>query len=672
MPFLNNNAFYIMQLVIVESPTKAKTIKSFLKNDYYISSSFGHIRDLPPNCLGIDIKNNFQQKYIILPKAKKFISQIKKLLPKSDYVIMATDEDREGEAIAWHLREVLKIDDAKIKRIVFHEITKQAIENALKNPRSINEHFVDSYKARRVLDRIVGYKLSPFLWKKVAQGLSAGRVQSPALRLICEREEEILNFKPQTYYKISGLFKRENNEVFEAILSKINNKKVKRPGILEKKSAEKIRNLLRGKGAFINRIIKTSKKTNPLPPFKTSTLQQDAFRRLGFSSKSTMFLAQKLYEGVEINGKSTSLITYHRTDSLNLSQDFLTQVVKYGRLNFPNHIADLPQIYKTKSKVAFEAHEAIRPIDINLTPESLKNKIDSKLYKLYDLIWRRTLASQMKPMIYEQITLEIKTEVEEYEFLRIGTILLFEGFSKIYPIPFKEELLAKDLTEKEKLIIKDIKIEEKQTKPPSRYNEAKLVKILEDYDIGRPSTYATIISTLFERNYIEKTQDKKLKPTQIGMIVNKVLTEHFQEIVDYHFTAKLEEKLDLVAQNKVAWLEVMNEFYDWFSKKLAEKTKTITKDKIINYEKINKLCPNCQVELVSRFSKYGKFYSCPNYPRCKYILKSTKTPKSIEKSKELCPSCQVNLVARFSRFGKFFACPNFPKCKYILKNQNRT
>lgn len=658
-----------MNLVIVESPTKARTIKYFLKNGYQIEASFGHIRDLPPDSIGIDIKNDFEQKYIILPKAKKIIAKLKKLLPKTNFVIMATDEDREGEAIAWHLKEVLKIDDTKIKRIVFHEITKRAIKHALENPRSINEHFVNSYRARRVLDRIVGYKLSPFLWKKIAQGLSAGRVQSPALRLICEREEEILNFKPQTYYKIAALLKRNNGEAFTALLLKINGKTIKKPGILEKTFAEKIVQDLKGKNAFINKIVKKLKNNYPLPPFKTSTLQQDAFRRLGFSPKSTMFLAQKLYEGVEINGKPTSLITYHRTDSLNLAQDFLGQVFSFGKINLPAYMANSPQFYKTKSKVAFEAHEAIRPINITLTPETIKNKVDPKLYQLYDLIWRRSLASQLKPMQYEEINLKIQTEKGQYEFLKIGTNILFDGFSKIYPIPFREEILPKGLAENEKLYIDNIAFEEKQTKPPTRYNEARLVKTLEDYEIGRPSTYASIISTLFERNYVEKTQDKKLKPTEMGMLVNKVLTEHFKEIVDYDFTAKLEDKLDLIAQDQANWLAVINEFYGWFGKTLTEKTKTLTKATILKSDKIDAECPHCKVKLVARFSKYGKFYSCPNYPNCKYILKNNKFKKPVEKSDNLCPHCQVNLVARFSRFGKFFACPNFPKCRYILNNK---
>ncbi len=659
-----------MNLVIVESPTKARTIKSFLKNNYQVEASFGHVRDLPPNSIGIDIKNNFEQKYIILPKSKKIIAKLKKLLPKTNLVIMATDEDREGEAIAWHLKEVLKIDDAKIKRIVFHEITKQAIEQALKNPRVINEYFVNSYKARRVLDRIVGFKLSPFLWKKVARGLSAGRVQSPALRLICEREEEILNFNPQTYYKITGTFRRKNNETFKALIFKINAEKIKKPGILEKTFVEKIIKELKGKNACISKIVKKIKNINPLPSFKTSTLQQDAFRRLGFASKSTMFIAQKLYEGVEINGKPTSLITYHRTDSLNLSQDFLNQLFSFGRINFPTYMLNSPRLYKTRSKVAFEAHEAIRPINITITPETIKDKIDLKFYKLYDLIWRRSLASQMKPMQYEEINLEIQVISKPYEFIKIGTNLLFDGFTKIYPVLFKEEILPKNLTEKEILHIDEINFEEKQTKPPSRYNEARLIKTLEDYEIGRPSTYAGIISTLLERNYIEKTPDKKLKPTEIGSLVNKVLSEHFKEIVDYDFTAKMESKLDLIAQNKASWIAVMNEFYSWFAKELAEKTKSLTKDKILNNEKINEECPYCKVKLVTRFSKYGKFYGCPNYPNCKYILKNNATKKTIEKSDKLCPNCQVNLVARSSRFGKFFACPNYPECRFILNKKN--
>lgn len=607
-----------MKLVIVESPTKARTIKNILKNGFKIVASNGHIRDLPKKEFGIDIKNNFKQKYIILPKAKKFIKLLKQLLPESQKVILATDEDREGEAIAWHIKEALKLNEKKIARIVFHEITSKAILSALEAPRGINYHFVDSYKARRVLDRIVGYKLSPFLWRKIAKGLSAGRVQSPALRLICEREKEIKDFKPITYFNIYGIFETKTKKIIKALLVKINKKPIKKPGITDKIFAENLASQLKNKNGIVIKIKKTKRKISSPPPFKTSTLQQEAFKKLGFSSKKTMFIAQRLYEGIEIEGVSKSLITYHRTDSLNLSKEFLKNLFEFAKKNFKEQISSEPKLYKTKSKLAFEAHEAIRPIDIKVLPDSLKNKIEPQFYKLYDLIWRRTLASQMKDLLYEEILVEIEVD-KKYIFQTKANKIISEGFSKIYKVFLKEQELPK-IEEQDILKIKNIEIEQNQTKPPSRFNDAKLVKTLEKFGIGRPSTYATIISTLLDRGYVNRTKNKKLIPTELGMLVNEILTKHFKKIVDYNFTANLEEKLDLIAQNKINWTSVIRQFYFNFEKELKEKFEIVKKEDIFN-EKIDKLCPNCKVNLVARFSKYGKFYGCPNFPKCRYILK---------------------------------------------------
>lgn len=574
-----------MKLVIVESPTKARTISQFLGKDYVIESSFGHIRDLPKKELGIDVENKFEPKYVIIPRAKKRIKELKESAQNADSIILATDEDREGEAIAFHLTHALNLKDPK--RIVFHEITKQAIENALKNSRDIDMNLVDAQQTRRILDRLVGYKLSPLLWKKVARGLSAGRVQSVAVRLIVERQQEIDKFKPEEYWSIEAKLQAQFPNEFTAKLIKKDSKTIPKLGIKTKSEAEKIIKDLENTEYKVIDVQKKETKKNPLPPFTTSTLQQEASHRLRFSAKKTMIIAQQLYE--------KGYITYHRTDSVNLSNEFLKQIKNFIE---PEYL----EIKKYKSKKgAQEAHEAIRPTQIS-------RKIEDKLY---NLIRQRAIASQMKPAIIDSTSVDI--QANNYIFRTNGATIKFNGFLKIYPIKISENTLPS--LEKNELL-KLIKLTHNQhfTKPPAPYSEATLVKILEEYGIGRPSTYAPTLSTIQERNYVYKRK-KHLYPAEIGIIVNNLLVEHFPEIVDIKFTARMEEDLDNIAQGKQEWILTIKEFYEPFAKNLEKKYQEIKK----LTEQTQEKCSKCGQPLVIRISRYGKFLGCSNYPKCKHI-----------------------------------------------------
>lgn len=651
-----------MNLVIVESPTKARTISAFLTGDFLIKSSYGHIRDLPEKTLGVDVENNFEPKYIIPQKAKKRIIELKNLAKKSQKIILATDEDREGEAIAWHLAQVLEIiNSKKYERIVFHEITKEAIEEALKNPRKIDMNLVNAQQARRILDRLVGYKLSPFLWKKVKRGLSAGRVQSVAVRLICEREKEIEEFKPQEYWTIEALFQKKDkreidNQDFQAILYKKDNKIIPKLAIKNKKEAEEIIKELEDAKYNVREIIKEEKIQNPLPPFTTSLLQQEAGIKFGYSTKFTMKIAQSLYE--------KGFITYHRTDSFNLSDKILfwaKKIIeeKYGK----EYWAGYKRQYKTKSKVAQEAHEAIRPTRPNLIPKSQGGNAsfkDKSEEKLYDLIWKRFIATQMAAAKINSTKVEIEAKKEKinYSFLAEGKTIEFEGFMKVYPLAIKEKVIPY-LKEKEPLELKKLTPYQHFTKPPSRYSEAALVKVLEKYGIGRPSTYAPIISTIQERGYVEKDENKKLKPTQIGKIVNNLLTTHFAEIVDINFTAKMEEELDEIANGKIHWQKPLQEFYFPFEKLLKTKEKEVKKQDLS--EKTKEICPKCQAPLLLRIGKFGKFYACSNFPKCDY------TKPYFESTGILCPKCKKGEIRELKTKNgkKFYGCSNYPNCNFV-------
>ena len=589
-----------MNLIIVESPTKARTISKFLGKDYQVESSFGHIRDLPLHSLGINVEKGFEPKYLILPKAKKNISHLKEVAEKSEKIILATDEDREGEAISWHLAEALKLKNPK--RIVFHEITKRAIEEALKNPRVIDMKLVDAQQARRVLDRIVGYKLSPFLWKKVARGLSAGRVQSVAVRLIMERENEIRNFKPEEYWTIAAELLKlkvesEKLKVIEAYLIKTE--------IKNKEAADKIVADLKKAKFIVEKVEQKELRRNPPPPFTTSTLQQEAARRLGYPAKKTMFLAQQLYE--------QGLITYMRTDSLNLSQDSLAAARDWLNKELGEKYSQLRQ-FKTKSKLAQEAHEAIRPTDPNLRMDP-----NDPNGKLYDLIWRRFIASQMPQAIFDSTTIDIKAllKAKSYQLKATGSIMKFDGFLKIWPMKLEEKELP-EVKEGEELGLKKVTPAQHFTQPPARYSEASLVKTLEKYGIGRPSTYAPIISVIQDRDYVRK-QRGYFHPTPVGETVNKVLTEHFPEAVDVGFTANMENSLDAVAEGKEKWQDLVGAFWTPFMKNLETKYTEVGYQKINRPppEKTDEVCEKCGQPMVIREGRYGKFMACSGFPKCK-------------------------------------------------------
>lgn len=657
-------------LIIVESPTKSRTISRFLGSDFVVESSYGHIRDLPRSKLGVDVEKNFEPHYVIPRKAAPNVKKLKEEARAAEKIILATDEDREGEAIAWHLVSALGLEDKpgdKIERIVFHEITKKAIEDALKTPRDIDMKRVDAQQARRILDRLVGYKLSPFLWKKVYRGLSAGRVQSVAVRLIVEREREIQNFKPEEYHTISAKLRKleiTNDKLqitneFEALLTKINNKALDKFGIKDKEAADKIRSELEDADWTVESVEKKAVSKNPLPPFTTSTLQQESFRRLGFSAKQTMVLAQQLYEGVELGEGPVGLITYMRTDSVNLSEDSLAEAREFIKKEAgEKYTLPSPRRFKTKSKGAQEAHEAIRPTDPWRMPESIKNFLDRRQFKLYDLIWRRFVATQMQPAIFDATSVDVGAK--NYTFRATGQAMKFDGFLKIYPIKLAEVTIP-ELTPQEKLELQELKPLQHFTEPPPRYNEASLVKILEKYGIGRPSTYAPTISTIQDRGYVERFERRYLKPTETGFVVNDMLVEHFPEIVDVQFTAKMEEELDEIAEGKMEWQPVIREFYEPFAKHLAEKYEEVEKHKV--EEATEEVCEKCGRPMVIKLGRFGKFLACSGFPECKNAKAIKVEPEKIDMK---CPKCgEGDIVIRRTRRGRiFFGCSRYPECDY--------
>ena len=644
-----------MKLIIVESPTKAKTISKFIKGDFQIESSYGHIRDLPKSKLGIDTENNFEPQYIIPMKAKKIVNGLRKLSAKVDGVILASDEDREGEAIAWHLIQALGLKIEDTERIVFHEITKTAIEEALKNPRKINENLVNAQQGRRVLDRLVGYKLSPFLWAKIARGLSAGRVQSVAVRIIVEREEEIKKFKPEEYWTLSAIFQKKSEETLEASLHKISGKSLEKFDLKDESSVNKILEELKQSSFQITNIERKETRKNPSPPFTTSTLQQSASKRLGFSAKKTMLMAQRLYE----NG----LITYMRTDSVNLSKESLVAAKDWlGKELGSEYAAQAPRTFITKSRLAQEAHEAIRPTDITKLPAIKKIKEPGEK-KLYELIWNRFVASQMPQAVFDATQIDI--ESGNYMFRANGNTLKFDGFLKIWKQKFEEKELPA-LTENEALATKELKPEQHFTEPPPRYNEASLIKLLEEHGIGRPSTYAPIISVIQNRNYVEK-QNGKFTPTEMGTLVDKVLVENFPEIVGIGFTAKMEGELDEIAEGQKDWHETIKNFYQPFEKNLEIKYKDVSKDKLITTEKIDIKCDKCGKPMIVKFSRFGKFIACSGFPECKNTKNLKEDPKKIGMK---CPKCtEGDIIERKVSRGRvrgkiFWGCNRYPKCDY--------
>jgi DNA topoisomerase-1 len=668
-------------LVIVESPTKAKTITRFLEGKYKVEASFGHIRDLPTSKMGIDIEHDFEPTYVIPPKAKKKVEELKKMAKDAPEIILATDEDREGEAIAWHLLSALNLKKKQIKRIAFHEITKTAIAEALEHPRQLDLHLVDAQQARRVLDRLVGYELSPFLWKKVKRGLSAGRVQSVAVRLIVEREREIAKFKPQEYWSIEATFNKDGQ--FIGKLNKIDGKTLDKLGVKNEDQARKILADLQNRPAEVIDVTKKEVRRNPAAPFTTSTLQQEAARKLGFSAKQTMMYAQQLYEGVEIGEEgSTGLITYMRTDSVNLSEQALQSAKEAIKSRYGNdYLLSQPRRFSTKSKNAQEAHEAIRPTDLIRDPESLKDHLDRNQHRLYDLIWKRTIATQMPEAVFDATAVDTQIQGsasaksgKKYLFRSNGQVIKFDGFMKVY-------LEGRDDEESEEVegLLPELKVGDKPkvlkiipnqhfTQPPPRYTDASLVKAMEELGIGRPSTYAPTISTIQDRDYVQKI-DKRFSPTEMGFIVNDILVEHFPAVVDYQFTAKMEDQLDEIAEGEKQWVPVIREFYNPFHENLKTKEKEVER----HVELLDEKCPLSGHPLQIKFGRFGKFIACSNYPECKYTRPMPEEQKIIEEnSGVICDVCGKPMVVKFGRFGAFLGCSGYPECKNIKKIQKGT
>jgi len=604
------------KLVIVESPTKAKTIGGILGKEYIVFATMGHIRDLPENEFGVDIDNNFSPKYVIIPGKKKIVNKLKKISKNSISIYLATDEDREGEAIAYHTVCILDKNIDEVQRVAFHEIIPEAVKEAFKNPRKISIDLVNAQQARRILDRIVGYTISPLLGKHLEMGLSAGRVQSVALRLIVEREKEIENFVPEIYWIIKCEVDKEGEKLIFNLV-KIGERIVEKEKIKEEKEAEEIIEKLKNGNLYVVEKIENVKNLNPVPPFITSTLQQEASNILNFSSSKTMFIAQQLYEGIEIEGKSIGLITYMRTDSPSIAKPAQNQTLKFIKENFgENYIPEKPNVYYTKSKVSQEAHEAIRPTSVYRTPESIKKYLNSDQFKLYDLIWRRFVASQMKSAVMKNVKVLARNDI--YLFETDGTFILFDGFLKLWPLKVEKGNKVIEKFEKEEMLnVKRYFKEKKQTQPPPRYTESSLIKTLEKYDIGRPSTYAPTISTLFARRYI-KRERKFLVPLKMGRIVYEILKRFFPEIIEIDFTAKMEEDLDKIANGQKNWIEVLKEFYNNFKPTLDKANEMINRDLLNEIILEDRKCPKCGEKLTIRKSKYGIFIGCVKYPECKY------------------------------------------------------
>jgi len=637
------------KLIIVESPAKARTIKNFLGNEYEVIASKGHIRDLPKSSFGIKIEDDkFIPQYRVTRDHQAIAKELKEKAKKADVVYIATDEDREGEAIGFHIAHVIGKDPKELPRIVFHEITKSAIKKALENPRTLDINRVNAQQARRLLDRIVGYKLSPLLNKKIQKGLSAGRVQSAALKLVVDREREIKEFKPKEYWTIEGIFKK-----VEGNLIKYNGKKLEKFDIPNKEEAFKIVNELKPLEYVVSKIEKKITTSKSPAPFMTSTLQQSASSELGFSPRRTMQIAQKLYEGVKTPVGETGIITYMRTDSLNIAKEAREAAIEFIKENIGSEYAEA-KTYDKKAKNAQEAHEAIRPVDVRLAPSDLKNYLTKDELKLYTLIYNRFLASQMKDAKFE--TQNIYLSNDKGDFKISGKKLVFDGFYKVYGKVSADTMLP-EFNEGEKLKPEDIKATQHFTKPPERFTEASLIKKLEALGIGRPSTYAPTITLLQNRNYVE-IKDKKLHPTEIAFNVIEVLEKHFPDIVDANFTANMEDMLDNIANGKKDWQEMLREFYNPFMELIKKGEKEIPSQKMA--KPIDETCPMCGAPLVIRKGRYGEFIACSTYPKCKYTRPIEKEEKKVDVK---CDKCGADMVVKRGKTGEFLACSNYPECK---------
>lgn len=678
-------------LIIVESPTKAKTISKFLGPDYTVRSSFGHVRDLPKSKLGVDVKNNFTPQYLIPTKAKPVIKELQELVTKSERVILATDEDREGEAIAWHLVSALDLESGsrgpravgKTERIVFHEITASAIKKAIEHPRELDLNLVDAQQARRILDRLVGYELSPFLWRKIRYGLSAGRVQSVALRLVVEREREIQAFKAQEYWSIEAdLSPVGEPTTFRARLIKVGDETLDKFAVGNQAEADKIITALEGAKYKVTDITEKEVNRNPAPPFTTSTLQQEAARKLGLSAKQTMMIAQKLYE--------TGFITYMRTDSLNLAETARQQAQVVIKEQFgAQYTLEGGRHFTNRSKGAQEAHEAIRPTDLSKLPSGFGRSIDSAPQKLYDLIWKRTLASQMPAAIFNQTAVDIEASSpasakasageEPFTFRANGQVVKFDGFIRAYTEgrddnteegESDDEARLPKLTKAEALELHQLLHLQHFTEPPPRYTDATLIKALETHGIGRPSTYAPTLATIQEREYVEKIE-KRYHPSEIGILVNDMLVENFPEIVDINFTSHIEEEFDQIAEGKIKWVPVIEEFYTPFKKHLVEKEESVEKITTISTTP----CPHCGKMMIVKFGRMGKFLACPEEGSkiTQPLPEEAAEIKALEEKTqaERCPLCGKDMTVKRGRFGYFLGCIDYPKCKGVAKIWNK-
>ena len=650
------------KLIIVESPAKANTIKKFLGGSTKVVASMGHIRDLPKSKLGVDVEKDFEPEYINIRGKGDLIKSLKKDAKDAKKIYLASDPDREGEAIAWHLAKILEEDKDKITRVTFNEITKSAVKKALDNARDIDINLVDAQQARRVLDRIVGYKMSPVLWKKVKRGLSAGRVQSVAVRLICEREEEIENFVPEEYWNIYATLLDDNtNTEFEARLANMNGKKVE---IHSQEDVDEILEDLKGAKYIVTEVKKGEKKRTPAPPFTTSTMQQEASRKINFTLKKTMSVAQTLYEGVKLPEGHTGLITYMRTDSTRISEEARAAAKKhitetYGESYYEN------RYYRT-NKDAQDAHEAIRPAHVELRPEDIKQFLTNDQFKLYRLIYNRFMASQMSAAIFDTMAVNIKAR--DYDFKANGQSLKFKGFMTLYiegtdGKEEEQEGMLPPLEENQKVTKKKLNPKQSFTEPPARYTEASLVKALEEKGIGRPSTYSPTITTILERRYIEKEQ-KQLLPTELGKIVNKLLVENFSDVVNVEFTADVETRFDKIAEGNEKWKDVIREFYGPFIKEVEKVEKELEHVQLVD-EESDVVCELCGRKMVYKYGRFGKFLACPGYPECKNV-------KAIINYIDVpCPVCGAKVIEKKTRRGKkFYVCENGPdKCNYISWNK---
>jgi DNA topoisomerase-1 len=660
-------------LVIVESPAKCKTIKKYLGKDYNVMASYGHVRDLVPKEGAVDTEHDFAMKYQMIDRNSKHVDAIVKEMRKSDALYLATDPDREGEAISWHLCELLKerkvLKDKPVHRVVFNAITKRAVNEAVENPRDLSTQLIDAQQARRALDYLVGFKLSPLLWKKIRRGLSAGRVQSPALRMIVEREVEIEAFKPREYWTLESDLSKDK-QAFVARLTHLHDEKLKQFSITAENSANKARDeLLKAANGelLVETVEKKQRKRNPTAPFTTSTLQQEAARKLGFTASRTMRVAQQLYEGIDTGEEAAGLITYMRTDSVNLAPEALDELrsyipERYGKQALPAEV----RTYKTKAKNAQEAHEAIRPTSILKTPDDIKKYLSAEQIKLYDLIWKRTISSQMIHATIDTVSVDFRCG-DGNMFRANGSTIVDPGFMAVYQEDVddkkggNDESMLPPMKEGDTCTLHEVRADQHFTEPPPRYSEASLVKALEEHGIGRPSTYATIISTLQAREYVT-LEKKRFYPTDVGRVVVEFLTDNFNAYVDYAFTADLEDELDAVARGEKDWVPVMNEFWKPFQK-------LIGKDYDRPYPKpVEEKCPECDKPLQMSLGRGGFFLGCSGYPDCKYTRnvgedKESAEPEVVEGRN--CPKCESNLIIRSGRYGKFIGCSSYPDCKYI-------